>query len=79
MIRLDSHRRRRGSHLLFAVETELGQVIAQRLQFDGGLAFVRISDAAGEQFGIIGENVDTFAATRNRNVKLFTIDGGKRF
>ena len=60
-------------------EAELGEVVAQRLQLDSGLAFVRIGDTAGEQFGIIGENVDALAATRNGNVKLFAVDGGERF
>ena len=63
----------------FGDETELGQAIAEGLQLDSGLARVRISDAAGEQIGVIGEDVDTLAATGNRNVKLFPVDGGKRF
>jgi len=60
-------------------ETELGQAIAEGLQFDGGLAFVRIPDAAGEQIGVISEDVDALTATGNGNVKLFPVDGGERF
>ena len=48
-----------------ADETELGQVIAQCLQFDGGLAFVRIGDAAGQQIGVIGEDLDALATSRD--------------
>jgi len=40
----------------------LGQVIAQRLQLNGGLALVRIRDPAGEQLRIIGEDMDALAA-----------------
>jgi len=45
------------------------------LEFDGGFAFVRMGDAAGEQFGVIGEDMDALAATGNGDVKLFTVDG----
>ena len=76
---------RRGCQRLVAVrrhfladEAEFGQVIAQALQFDGGLALVRIRDAAGEQIGVIGEDVDALAATGNGNVKLFAVDGAER-
>jgi hypothetical protein len=58
-------------------ETEPGQVIAQTLEFDGGLAFVRIGDAAGEQVGVVGEDVDALAAPGNRNIKLFAVDGAE--
>ena len=61
-----------------ADETELGQVIAQCLQFDGGLAFVRIGDAAGQQIGVIGEDLDALATSRDGDVKLFAVDGGER-
>ena len=52
-----------------ADETEFGQAIAQGLQFDGGLARVRVGDAAGEQIGVIGEDVDALAATGNAKRK----------
>ncbi len=58
-------------------ETELGQAIAEGLQFDSGLACVRVGDAACEQVGVIGEDVDALTATGNGNVKLLAVDGGK--
>ncbi len=69
--------RRRGADILLLLrlsqETEFGQVIAQALEFDGSLAFVRIGDATREQFGVIGEHMDTLAPARNGNVELFTV------
>jgi hypothetical protein len=35
-------------------ETEFGQTVAEGLQFDSGLARVRVGDAAGEQIGVAG-------------------------
>ena len=58
-------------------EAELGHIVTQSLQFDGGLAFTRIRYAAGQQFSIIGENVDALTTTRNGDVKLFSVDGSE--
>ncbi len=70
--------RRSFFRFLTGEETELGQAVAEGLQFDGGLARVRIRDAAGEQIGVIGEDMAAFAATRDGDVKLFPVDGGER-
>ena len=60
-------------------ETELGHIVTQSLQFDGGLAFARICHAPGQQFSVIGKNVDALTTTGNRDVKLFAVDGSERF
>ena len=76
----DHHRRRSFFFQpFFPNETELGQAVAEGLQFDSGLARVRIRNPPGEQIGVIGEDVDAFPATGNGNVKLLAVDGGKRF
>jgi hypothetical protein len=37
------------------------------------------TDAPLEQFPVIGKNMAMFPAPRNRDVKLFAVDGGERF
>ena len=53
-------------------------LLAEGHQLDGGLAFMRIGDAAGQQIGVIGEDVTAFATARDGDVKLFAINGGER-
>ena len=60
-----------------AAETEFGQLLAEGHQLDGGLAFMRIGDTAGEQIGVIGEDVAAFAAAGDGDVKLFAVDSGE--
>jgi putative addiction module component (TIGR02574 family) len=54
-----SLRRRRGDFRRFLLQlsagekAEFGQVVTQGLQFDGGLAFVRVGDGAGEQIAAL--------------------------
>ena len=50
---------------MFAGKIKLGEFLMECRQFDGGLALVRVRDAASELFRIIGENLDALTATRN--------------
>jgi len=53
-----------------ASETELGQIIAQPLQFNGRLALVRIRHSLAQQFSVISKDANPLAAPRNGDVKL---------
>lgn len=58
-------------------EAKFGHIVTQSLQFNGRLAFTRIRYPLGQQFSIVGENVDALTPTRNGDVKLFSIDGSE--